>query len=67
MAGLGGFLGYALGAINWDITALGKLVSHPHSGKDLERRDSSLTYCGILDPLLDNDREIRKYTTAVTE
>jgi hypothetical protein len=24
MAGLGGCLGYALGAINWDATALGK-------------------------------------------
>jgi hypothetical protein len=31
MAGLGGFLGYALGAINWDITALGKLVSHQYT------------------------------------
>ncbi|XP_023703460.1 proton-associated sugar transporter A isoform X2 [Cryptotermes secundus] len=26
MAGLGGFLGYALGAINWDITALGEIL-----------------------------------------
>lgn len=26
MAGLGGFLGYALGGINWDATALGKLL-----------------------------------------
>jgi hypothetical protein len=25
MAGLGGCLGYALGAINWDATAVGKL------------------------------------------
>jgi hypothetical protein len=25
MAGMGGSLGYALGAINWDVTALGKL------------------------------------------
>lgn len=26
MAGLGGFLGYALGAINWDITTLGEIL-----------------------------------------
>ncbi|XP_068081751.1 membrane-associated transporter protein [Anabrus simplex] len=26
MAGLGGFLGYALGGINWDVTALGMLL-----------------------------------------
>lgn len=24
MAGLGGFLGYALGGINWDVTFIGK-------------------------------------------
>jgi hypothetical protein len=32
MAGLGGSLGYALGAINWDATALGKLKTkeYPH-------------------------------------
>lgn len=27
MAGLGGFCGYALGGINWDVTALGKFQS----------------------------------------
>jgi solute carrier family 45 protein 1/2/4 len=27
MAGLGGFLGYGLGGINWDVTALGKSAS----------------------------------------
>ncbi|KAF7266420.1 hypothetical protein GWI33_020251 [Rhynchophorus ferrugineus] len=26
MAGLGGFLGYALGGINWDVTALGEML-----------------------------------------
>lgn len=26
MAGLGGFCGYALGGINWDVTALGKIT-----------------------------------------
>jgi len=44
MAGLGGFFGYALGAINWDATTIGMLLmllrvreafcprSRPHSG-----------------------------------
>jgi hypothetical protein len=30
MAGLGGSLGYALGAIDWDVTALGKLKIKGH-------------------------------------
>ena len=27
MAGLGGFVGYALGAINWDATAIGEFCT----------------------------------------
>lgn len=26
MAGLGGFMGYSLGGINWDVTAIGKII-----------------------------------------
>jgi hypothetical protein len=38
MAGMGGSLGYALGAINWDVTALGKLKI-----EDIHKRTSKHT------------------------